>query len=214
MPADAVTALHPRSGTTVRAKGPSPSIGGGAASLLLLALVLTFAPALASAQTFLTQDEALKLAFPGATAIERRTAFLGEKEVQAAKSLAGSGVEVRSGMVTYYVARRGSAPLGTAYFDAHRVRTLPEVLMVVVSPQATVERVEILKFAEPPQYRAPEGWLKQFRGKPLSRELSLRGGVVNMTGATLTSKAVTDAARRTLALHQVINPAGGSRAGR
>jgi Na+-translocating ferredoxin:NAD+ oxidoreductase RnfG subunit len=31
-----------------------------------------------------------------------------------------------------------------------------------------------------------------------------------MTGATLTSGAVTDAVRRVLALHQVIRPGGGS----
>ncbi len=171
------------------------------------------APA-ASAQSFLTQEEALRLAFPTATAIERRTAFLGEREVAAAKRSAGGGVEVRSGMITYYAARRGGTPLGTAYFDAHRVRTLPEVVMIVVSPRSTVDRIEILKFAEPPQYRAPEGWLHQFEGKGLSREVSLRGGIVNMTGASLTAKAITDATRRTLALHQVINPAPAAAASR
>ena len=174
------------------------------AAALALLLLLAF-PTLTPAQSTLTQDEALKLAFPTATAIELRTAFMGDQEVAAAKRLAGSGVEVKSGVVTYYLAKRGSSPLGTAYFDAHRVRTLPEVVMIVVSPQATIERIEVLRFAEPPQYRAPEGWLEQFEGERLSSELSLRGEIVNMTGASLTSKAVTDAARRTLALHQVIH---------
>ena len=162
----------------------------------------------------MTQEEALELAFPSATSIERHTAFLGAREVEAARRLAGSGVEMRSGVVTYYSARRESAPLGTAYFDAHRVRTLPEVVMVVVSPQGTVDRVEVLKFTEPPQYRPRTAWLRQFLGKRLSREVSLRRGIANMTGATLTSRAVTDAIRRVLALHQVIaaaSPSGRSR---
>lgn len=181
----------------------------GSGKRVALALLLAFAGAAvpaAEAQQ-LTQDEALRLAFPGATAVERKTAFLGAAQVAAAKRLAGSGVEVRAGVVTYYAARRGATPLGVAYFDSHRVRTLPEVVMIVVTPQATIERIEVLRFSEPPQYRAPDGWLDQLEGEGLTARLSLRGSVANMTGATLTSKALTDAARRTLALHRVIHGA-------
>lgn len=172
----------------------------------LLALGPGLVPEPASAQEVLTQQEALRLAFPGATAIERKTAFLGDPEAARVRALAGRGVEVRPGAVTYYVGRRGSEPLGVAYFDVHRVRTLSEVLMVVVSPRGTVERVEVLRFSEPPEYRAPEGWLQQFRGKVLSAGLSIRRDVPNISGATLTADAVADAVRRVLAQHQVIRP--------
>lgn len=168
--------------------------------------LLLLAPRPAGAQEVLTQDEALKLAFPGATTIERRTAYLSERQLASARSAAGRGTEVKQGVVTYYVGKRGARPLGVAYFDAHRVRTLPEVLMIVVAPDATVERIEVLKFSEPPEYRPPGGWTKQFEGKPLTERLSLRRGIVNITGATLTSDAVTDAVRRVLALHAVIRP--------
>lgn len=180
---------------------------------LLLGLLLASAAG-ASAQTHLTQQEALQLAFPGATSLERRTAYLGDAELESLRRLVGRGVEVRSGVVTYYVASKGGRPLGTAYFDAHRVRTLPEVLMVVVSPRGTIDRIEVVRFAEPPQYRAPEGWLKQFDGQRLSESLSLRGGIVGITGATLTSDATTDAARRVLALHHVIRSSGPGAAAR
>lgn len=160
----------------------------------------------AQAQETLTQGEALRLAFPGATSIERRTAFLGEPELERARRTAGRAVEVKAGVVTYYVGMRGAQAMGAAYFDAHRVRTLPEVTMIVVAPDGAVDRIEILKFSEPPQYRAPGGWLEQFDGRRLGPSLSLKGGVVNLTGATLTSRAITDATRRVLALHQVIAP--------
>ena len=78
--------------------------------------------------------------------------------------------------------------------------------MVVVSPEARVERVDVLKFLEPPEYRAPDGWIDQLEGRPLDDELSLRGAVRNLTGATLTARALTRAARRVLALHGVIGP--------
>lgn len=170
-------------------------------------LVAVAAPAAVAGQA-LTQDEALALAFPDAE-LERRTAFLGDAELARAAELAGPDVPVESTVVTHYVARRGGEPVGVAYFDAHRVRTLPEVLMVVVGVDGRVKRVETVSFREPPEYRAPDGWLRQFDGHVLDDGLSLRGDIAALTGATLTAGAATRATRRVLALHQVIGPFGG-----
>jgi len=169
-----------------------------------LAAALAVAPRPVWSQT-LTQDEALALVFPGAET-ERITAYLGDAELEQARSLAGTDVEVESTVVTYYVARREGAALGVAYFDVHRVRTLPEVLMIVVGPDDRILRIETVSFREPPEYRPPGRWLRVFESRGLDDRLSLRGEIPNMTGATLTSGAVTRAARRVLALHQVIDP--------
>lgn len=158
-------------------------------------------------KVFLSQDEALRLAFPGAE-VERRTAFLSAAEVEAVRDRAGPGAEPPPAVVTYYVARKDGAPVGTAYFDAHRVRTLSEVLMIVVATDGTIRRVEVLRFDEPPDYRPPAGWLALLTGQPLDR-LSLRSGVPPLTGATLTAEAVTRAGRRALALHAVLGAEGG-----
>lgn len=173
--------------------------------LALLALDLPICgPAAAQG---LTQEEALRLAFPPPATIERRTAFLEEADRAQAARWAGPDVDVDQSVVTYYVGYSDDVgPIGVAYFDVHRVRTLSEVLMIVVTPDDRIERVEVLRFSEPPEYRAPEGWLEQFEGRGLNEELSLKGGIVNITGATLTSRAVTLAARRVLALHRVIRP--------
>ncbi|MEE9156287.1 MAG: FMN-binding protein, partial [Gemmatimonadota bacterium] len=112
-------------------------------------------------------------------------------------------------VVTYYIGWRADGTMGVAYFDSHKVRTMPEVLMIVVSPEARIERVETLKFSEPPEYLASDSWYQQFDGKKLNEDLSLKGSIINMTGATLTSVAVTRAARRVLALHRVIRPFAG-----
>ncbi|MGD2135413.1 MAG: FMN-binding protein [Gemmatimonadales bacterium] len=157
-----------------------------------------------AAQDTLTQDEALRLAFPPPLSVERRTAFLSEEELGRARALAGRNVEIERSVVNYYVGMDGGRVSGYAYFDAHVVRTLPEVLMVVVTPAGAISRVEILRFSEPPEYRAPEGWLETFGGHTLTDALSVKRDIVNMTGATLTSRAVTRAARRVLALHRVV----------
>ena len=75
------------------------------------------------AQAGLTQDEALRVAFPAPAAIERRTAYLGERELAAAQSLAGPDGEITQSVITYYVGLDHGVPLGAAYFDGHVVRT-------------------------------------------------------------------------------------------
>lgn len=177
---------------------PRGLVGLGAA----VAVALIAAPA--GAQEALTQQEALRLAFPEPAEISRETAFLREEQLARARELAGGGADVEQGVVTYYVGREAGEVLGVAYFDAHVVRTLREVLMVVVAPGGAVDRVEVLRFNEPPEYRPPEGWLEGFRGL----ERSGADGVEDITGATLTSRAVRRAVQRVLALHRVIDPLG------
>lgn len=175
---------------------------GGLLGIAAIALI----PRGMAAQLSLTQEEALALAFPPPATITRRTAFLTEEQLALARRLAGPEASVDHGVVTHYVAHRDTTMLGVAYFDAHRVRTLPEVLMIVVGPDDRVRRIEVLRFAEPPEYHPPGGWLRQIEGQRLGPELSLKGDVVGITGATLTARAIVSATRRVLALHHVIRP--------
>jgi hypothetical protein len=163
---------------------------------------LTAAARPAEAKVFLTREEALKLAFPGA-AIERRTAYLTEDQQREAQRLAGSEAPPAA-LVTYYVASKSGRLVGSAYFDTHVVRTMSESVMVVVDPAGAIGRIEVLSFSEPEEYLPRTRWYRQFDGKRLDDELSLKRGIRPVTGATLTAHATTDAARRTLALHRVL----------
>jgi hypothetical protein len=158
------------------------------------------------AQERLTQEEALRVAFPVPATIERRTAYLGARDLAAARGLAGPDVELSQSVVTYYVGQDHGRPVGAAYFDAHVVRSKSEVVMVVVNREGQVKQVEILRFDEPPEYRASDRWIDQLDGKTLSPGLSLKGDILNLTGASLTSRALVRATRRILALHSVIHP--------
>lgn len=167
--------------------------------LAISLLLLVSAPA--EAKVFLTQDEALALAFPGC-AIARLTHYLTAAEQAAAAKLAGN--EVETALVHAYDATCAGKPGGTAYFDAHKVRTLPETLMVVVEPDGKVRRIEVLAFSEPEDYLARDAWYKQFYGKALGPELELKKDIRGIAGASLTARVTTQAVRRVLALHQVV----------
>jgi hypothetical protein len=171
--------------------------------ILLIGLAVLAASPL-GAKVFLSADEALRLVF-GDAAVEHHTVFLTAGQRAEARKLAGS--EISSGLATPYHATRNGKEAGTAYFDTHVVRTLPETLMVVVDPQGKVTRVEVLAFAEPEDYLPPGAWYGQFLGQGLGADLALGHRIRSVTGASLTARATTEAVRRVLALHQVLRGA-------
>jgi hypothetical protein len=170
------------------------------AALLLLALGGSAGPA--DAKVFLSLEEALQLAYPGCE-VERSTIFLDEEQLRQAREAADA--EIESGLVYPYQAVCDGEPSGTAYFDSHRVRTLPETIMVAVDAEAKLLRVEVLAFREPEDYIPRDIWYRQFDGEALDQELDLQRGIRSVTGATLTARATTEAVRRVLAIHQVLN---------
>jgi hypothetical protein len=155
-----------------------------------------------AAKSFMTQQQALDSAFPKGTALERQSIFLSAGEASAAKS--ASGVDFEDGLVVRYVGRSGGAVVGYVYFDAHRVRTLPETLMIVVRPDGAIERIEILSFNEPEDYLPKARWIDQLDGKKLDDELSLKRSIRPISGATLSGRAIVSASRKILAIHNVI----------
>ncbi len=193
-----------------RRRGPAPPWNSTLRWSFVSALAIlagTALPATLQAQVRLTQEEALKLAFPEADAFQRRTAFLDEEQWAELTTLLGEAPE--RAVVTHYVATKDGTPVGVAYFDAHRVRTLNEVLLIAVDTAGRIRTVEVVSFAEPPEYEAPGGWLELFRGLDWEADLGMKGEVPNLTGATLTTRAVKEAVRRALALHRVLAPLEG-----
>lgn len=155
--------------------------------------------------TLPTPQEALALAFPGAQ-LTRAEHILTDAQAGRVQALAKGDLPGR--WFVTYEARKDGHLLGVGFFDTHRVRTLNETLMVAVSPEGRILRVETVVFHEPQDYRARPAWVKQFEGKTLEDGLSLKGEIHPLSGATLTANAMTDAARRCLALWRVLYGGG------
>lgn len=168
-----------------------------------LAFATATAPLAAQGKVMLTTDEALALAFPGCQILrkehvldERQRTRIGERSGQAAPRA----------IVFAYEARRDGVLVGTAWFDRHRVRSLQELLMIVVGTDGRCARVEVLAFGEPVDYLPRETFYAQFVGKPLDAELSTKRAIRSVAGATLTVDATVAAVRQVLATHAELYP--------
>jgi hypothetical protein len=171
----------------------------GAALITLLAAGLAGD---AGAKVFYAMDEALHLALPDASTIDKETLFLSEGEARQVESLARARLDSR--MIPVYVGTRDKKVLGYAMVDIHVVRTQPEAVMVVLGPDGTVASTILLAFGEPLDYLPSSRWLRQFERKTLTPDLVLGQGIAAITGATLSAYGVTDSVRRALAVYQVV----------
>lgn len=168
--------------------------------VLGVSVVATCATVAASG-VYKTQKEALAEAFPGG--VERKTVFLTDEQVKEVEQRARAKLD--SKVVTYYEGRDAEGrPAGAAFFDTHVVRTTTETVFVWLGPKGRVERVEILAFYEPEDYKVRDGWLATIEDKSLDDDVTVGRDLVRVTGATLSVRALAASVRRALALRTVI----------
>ena len=153
------------------------------------------------AKVYLTQQDAIRLAFPPPQTAERRTLYLDEAQARRAADLSGVAVETR--IVPYYVGLSSGQVTGYAYFDTHLVRTLQETVLVRLSPEGRIVAIDIVSFDEPEDYKVTPRWLAQFHDQAPEDPKRLPTSIRSLAGATLSARSITDAARRILALHRL-----------
>ncbi len=181
------------------------SSSGSRRALAATALAI-FAAGVAQAKVFYSRTEALELAFPEADRVEDETILLDDEQLERVRKIARSELESR--IVRVYRGFRGEELLGYAFIDVHNVRTLPEALLVVLSPQGSVRTLRVLAFHEPLEYMPTERWYEQFKGASLTQALRLGRDVHGVVGATLSARATTRGVRRALAFYEVLLKGG------
>jgi hypothetical protein len=167
----------------------------------VLAVVCGFGAGV-SARVLASPEQVLSEAYPGSEVVQD-SVFLTEAQRREAALLAGARIEPE--LLHRFTVRRDGRRVAVAYADAHRVRTLPETLLVVVDGSNRVGRVEVLVFREPLEYLPDPRWYGQMHGRGLDDGLRLKAGIDGITGATLSTRAAVTAVRRVLALHAVLS---------
>ena len=159
-------------------------------------LVLAGGPAYAT--VYLTVEQAQAVLFPGAT-FQPEPRTLTEEQVKAIGR--ASGVDVRSKQIKAWRVSTGGWFLVDEVVGKHEY--IP--LALALDEKGGVKGVEILEYREAygDQIRNPE-WRKQFVGKAPGTKLQLDKNIRNISGATLSSKHVTDGVERLLVTYDLV----------
>ena len=164
---------------------------------LLPAAALVIATPL-RAEVFLTVEQAQGVIFPGASFTKD---FRTLSNAQAAAIEEASGANVRNRALQAWRVSNGG------WFIIDEVVGKHDFIPIALGLNAdgSVKAVEILEYREAygGEVRNPK-WLAQFTGKKNGARLELAGDIQNISGATLSSKHITDGVRRLLATHAAV----------
>jgi Na+-translocating ferredoxin:NAD+ oxidoreductase RnfG subunit len=159
---------------------------------------LSLVPAVAQAVTYLSPAQAQALMFPG-VALKPDFRTLTPDQVAAVQR--DSGVNVLTKEIKAWRAANGGWFILDEVVGKHEFITFA----LALDASGVVRDVEILDYRESygDQVRNP-AWRAQFTGKRHGSALKLTGDIKNISGATLSSKHITDGVRRLLSTYALV----------
>lgn len=169
---------------------------------VLPAAAAVIVPAPAAAVDYLSIPAAQQALFPGARLVEHPLALTDAERKAIARTAGAQGYDK---VQRVWEARSGDRRVG--WFMLDRVIGKHEFITyaLALAPDGTVLGIEMLEYRETygGEIRNPN-WRRQFVGKRPGSPLRLDGDIKNISGATLSSRHVTDGVRRLLITYQML----------
>jgi Na+-translocating ferredoxin:NAD+ oxidoreductase RnfG subunit len=167
--------------------------------LLLTVTSWLFLNPLIFPEQYLTESQALKLAFPNTQTIEAEVRVLTERDRQEIKKR--YGIEVLTSSVKIYLGRSDSKVDGYAVIANEIGKSEPITFIVAMDGSGRVKTVAIMEFRETRGWEVKEPrFLRQFNGKKSTDHLRVNDDVINLSGATLSSYAVARGIKKAVVL--------------
>lgn len=164
-------------------------------------------PAPVYAASYLTIEQAQRLMFADASSFQDVSLRLTPEQLKAVEM--ASGVRPRSAEVRAFAARAGERLLGHVLVDEVIGKVELITYAVAFEPDGTIRQVEILAYRETHGGEVRNAaWRKQFAGKKALEQLRFDEDIKNITGATLSSRHITEGVRRLVAAHRLLLAAG------
>lgn len=167
--------------------------------VIILFLALALIHTGVKAETiYLTPQEALQLAFPSSTFTKETKKLTVEQKKSLEKEV---GIKIPKLNWSFTIARSGENITGYALIDNEIGKTEPITFMTAMTKTGQVKAIEILVYRESYGSEVTQkSFLNQFKNKKTGDPLTLGKNIQNITGATLSSRAVTKGAKRALLL--------------
>jgi Na+-translocating ferredoxin:NAD+ oxidoreductase RnfG subunit len=173
------------------------------AMLLAAPGVVMVAPApVLGGQTYLHEADAARAIFPESTTSERRRLDLSDVEVAELSKALGRRVDARS--YAFLEVRGEKGPIGFIFMLDIVGETLPISFAIGVTADGALQDVQVMVYREPQGEAIQEKrFRKQFVGKRSKDPITLDKDIDAISGATISSRAATFAARKGLLLAEV-----------
>jgi Na+-translocating ferredoxin:NAD+ oxidoreductase RnfG subunit len=164
------------------------------------AIVLTALPA--HAAQYLSTEQAQHALFAGADRFEPVSIAISEDDRKALRKISGTRTPLPVDRI--WRAMRDDQLLGHLIVDEVYGKHEFITYAAAIDANGAVIGIEIMDYRETHggQVREPS-WREQFRGKRSGNALELDDDIVNISGATMSCKHVTEGVRRLLALYDI-----------
>jgi Na+-translocating ferredoxin:NAD+ oxidoreductase RnfG subunit len=165
--------------------------------LIMTGVAMAGAPMYAHAKIYVSTEQAQKLIFPNKSFTKYPVVLT--EDVQDKMQSASSVSHPFRGDRTWKAAD-GSWFIVDEVVGKHEMITYA----VGISPNGTVQSIEIMEYVESYGYEvAEESWRKQFVGKSADDTLKLKKDIQNISGATLSCKHLTDGVKRIMVMYDL-----------
>lgn len=154
----------------------------------------------AHAEIYLTADQAIHLLFPGVR-MEAHPVTLDSEQMKAIRR--ASGEKPLSPTVRLWLGPNREAVFVDQVLGKHDYITYA----VGITGEGKVKGVEIIEYKETYGYEVRDAaWRNRFIGKSAKDPLTLDRDIPNISGATLSSKHITDGVRRIVQTYELLKP--------
>jgi Na+-translocating ferredoxin:NAD+ oxidoreductase RnfG subunit len=166
-------------------------------TLLLFPAILLLIAGNTLGSDVLSRDQVLKNAFPLAETFVRQVIRLSDEQMK--KLSEESGQKISSRFVTVYVAKNDDESLGYGFIGYTKGKSSFIKYFVAITPDGKIHSIEIMSYrGEKGSEVRHEIFKKQFVGKSLGGNIKVGADINAMTGATISSQAVTNSVRNTV----------------
>ena len=173
-------------------------------ALLATPGVVLIAPApVLGGQTYLREADAAHAIFPESTASARRSLDLSEAEVASLSKALGRRIDARSYRYLEVNAEKG--PVGFIFMLDVIGESFPITFAIGVTVDGALQDVQVMVYREPQGEAIQEKrFRRQFVGKRSKDPITLDKDIDAISGATISSRSATFAARKGLLLAEVL----------
>lgn len=141
----------------------------------------------------------MKYTFGANTEVTKKNVLLNKSQLISIEKSAK--VKLRSKIFRVFTATLNKKKIAYGILLSRQVRSKNVVVLYMLNMDTTLNSIEIIAFNEPLEYITPPKWNSLFKGVSSQRDTHVLKGIPNITGATLSARAIKDGTRIVFAFY-------------